>query len=355
MTEEHRFWVKFIFILFLAAVAAYSFYSLNVILIPFFAGFVGAYILKGFVNKLERWHIDRGFASGLVIGTLSCLVIGLILFALPYIQQQLTKLAAAVPKLVLNTIHYTLPVLEKLFGKHHFQIEELQNQLSTHLGDILRLTVQFIINLLSSSSIVMNLFSWVVLTPLVMFYLLRDWTKILIVLKNLVPLKFQKGVMEMAMEVDQRLSAYASGQAFVCLLLSILYALGLKSIGLAEGTFLGILTGIASFIPYVGAFIGFLASLGLGFAQTGDFSFILPISLVFCIISFVEGSILTPKLIGKKIGLHPLWILFALCASGAWFGFFGLIFTLPVAASMGVLVRILMRTYQQSRFYQGEA
>lgn len=354
MTEEHRFWIKVVLSLLLGVAVVAGLYSLNVVLTPFFAGFVGAYILKGSVNCLERWHIDRGLASGLVIAALSCLVISLVLFALPYIQQQLMKLAAAIPNLVLDTINYILPLLEKLFGKHHFQVDALQRQLSTHIGDILRLTVQFIMNLLSSGSVVVNLFSWIILTPLIMFYLLRDWTRILTTLQNLIPLSYRAGIATTMYEVDQRLSAYASGQVLVCLILAILYASGLKLIGLEDGIFLGILTGIASFIPYVGAFIGFLASLGLAFAQTSNFSLILPISLVFCAISFVEGSFLTPRLIGQKIGLHPLWILFALCASGAWFGFLGLVFTLPVAASIGVFVRILVRAYQKSHLYQGQ-
>jgi predicted PurR-regulated permease PerM len=354
MTKEQRFWLELIIAICAASFLVLGIYSLKSILVPFLAGFIGAYTLRHLVSRLEQWRLGRGLASALVILSLLFIICGLTLFALPYIQQQLTQLAAAVPNLASRWLETISPLLEKLFDSHPVQIEELQRQLTTHIGSLLQLGLQFFINLISSSAVIANLLSWVVLTPLIMFYLLKDWPKLFNNLQNLIPLKYRNGVISISRDIDHMLSAYAWGQIRVCLILAVLYACGLRLIGLEQGVFLGLLTGLLAFIPYVGALIGFLASLGLMLAQTGDFHLLTPIVLVFFVINFIEANLLTPRLIGQKIGLHPLWILFALLAGGSWFGFVGLVFTLPMAALVGILVRVMIRYYEKSFFYQGQ-
>lgn len=354
MTKEQRFWLELIITLYAASLLIFGIYSLKPILTPFLAGFIGAYALRHLVNHLERWRLGRGLASAVVILSLLLLIWGLTLFALPYIQRQLTQLAAAVPNLATRFLETILPVLEKLFNEHFVQIEDLRHQLTSHIGALLQLSLQFFINLISSSTVIANILSWVILTPLIMFYLLRDWPKLFAVIRKLIPLKHRHSVTEVSHDIDHMLSTYAWGQIRVCLILAALYACGLQLIGLEQGIFLGSLTGILAFIPYIGALIGFLASLGLMLAQTGDLSLLPSLILVFGVINFIEANFLTPLLIGKKIGLHPLWILFALLAGGSWFGFVGLIFTLPMAALIGVLVRVTLRYYEKSLFYQGQ-
>lgn len=314
------------------------------------AGFVGAYTLRHLVSRLGQWRLGRGVASALVILSLLFSIGGLTLFALPYIQQQLTQLAIAIPNLATRFLETISPILEKFFDEHP---DELRRQLTSHIGGLLQLSLQFFINLISSSAVIANLLSWVILTPLIMFYLLKDWPKLFSVLQNLIPLKYREGIVSISRDIDHMLSTYAWGQIRVCLILALLYACGLRLIGLEQGVFLGLLTGLLAFIPYVGALIGFLASLGLMLAQTGDFQLLPSIVFVFFVINFIEANLLTPRLIGQKIGLHPLWILFALLAGGSWFGFVGLVFTLPMAALIGILVRVMIRYYEKSYFYQG--
>jgi predicted PurR-regulated permease PerM len=351
MTKEQRFWLELIIVICVASFLVIGLYSLKSILMPFLAGFIGAYTLRHLVSRLESWRLGRGPASALVILSLLFIICGLAFFALPYIQQQLTQLAAAIPNLAKRFLDSIAPILEKFFDRHP---DELQRQLTTHIGELLQLSLQFFINLISSSAVIANLLSWVVLTPLIMFYLLKDWPKFFKSLQNLIPLKYRDGIISISRDIDHMLSTYAWGQIRVCFILAVLYACGLRLIGLEQGVFLGFLTGILAFIPYVGALIGFLASLGLMLAQTGDFHLLTPIVLVFFVINFIEANLLTPQLIGQKIGLHPLWILFALLAGGTLFGFVGLVFTLPMAALIGILIRVMIRYYEKSLFYQGQ-
>lgn len=166
------------------------------------------------------------------------------------------------------------------------------------------------------------------------------------------PHRYADAIRTNALEMDRTLFSYGKGQSLVCLILMVLYATALWGIGLPQGAFVGVLTGILSFIPYVGMLIGLLTSLGIGFAHFTSWGFIGEIFLVFIVIGLIEGNVLTPRFVGGRIGLHPVWIIFSLLAGGAWFGFIGVLLAIPISAIIGVLVRLCVQWYLSTPFFR---
>jgi predicted PurR-regulated permease PerM len=194
----------------------------------------------------------------------------------------------------------------------------------------------------------------VVITPVVAFYLLCDWDRLIATIDGWVPLAQRETVRSLAREIDASISAYMRGQTGVCLLLGSYYAVGLTLSGLSFGLLIGIISGLISFIPYVGSMTGLVLSLGVAVAQFfPDWTRILIVLGVFLFGQFLEGNVLAPKLVGKSVGLHPVWLMFALLAFGYLFGFVGLLLAVPLAAAIGVLVRFALRRYLASPLYTG--
>ncbi|MBI1953999.1 MAG: AI-2E family transporter [Proteobacteria bacterium] len=352
MTQSQKnFW--FIVSLTLSVVCFSLFYSLSVILMPFITGFVGAYAFNAFVEWLEKWHLSRSVASAFVIVGLIIILTLLFVLAFPYFQNHFILLAKSLPLLGENFYQMIVPFLEKFSQELGIQENsQLKAQLSHHVGDILSVGTNLITNILNRSMALANLLSLVILTPIVMFYLLRDWPKMIKKINDSLPRKYAPRLQKIAYEIHYTLAVFVKGQAKVCLILMVLYSLSLWLIGLEQGIFIGILTGFLSFIPYLGAVIGFLTSIAIAFTQMNGWNFIGVVTLVFVIIAMIEGHFLTPRLIGKQIGLHPVWIIFSLLAGGNWFGFFGIILALPFAAAIGVISRNLYEIYLQSHLYQ---
>jgi predicted PurR-regulated permease PerM len=199
----------------------------------------------------------------------------------------------------------------------------------------------------------LNLLSLLVITPIVMFYLLRDWDDIVETIDDWLPRPLAPVIREKTIEIDEVLSGFLRGQFSVCLLLGLLYAFGLILVGLDFGLIIGFFTGLISFVPYFGMLIGFAIALGVAIAQFSDWQPVAMVAGVFVIGQFLEGNFITPKLVGERIGLHPAWIIFALLAGGALFGFTGILIAVPTAAVVGVLGRFSIQQYKKSVAYLG--
>jgi len=213
-------------------------------------------------------------------------------------------------------------------------------------------SVRVLTNLLNNGMALANILSLVILTPVITFYLLKDWPRMIAKINSLLPLKWATQIREHTVTIDHTLSSYAKGQAIICLILMVLYSTGLWAVGLKQGIIVGILTGFMSFIPYIGMLIGYMTSLGVSFAAFTDWSSIGFVTMVFVIIGLIEGNVLIPRFIGKKVGLHPVWIIFALLAAGTWFGFIGILLALPITATLGVITRILIDWYTNTPFFR---
>ena len=326
----------------ISVVIAYLVRSISGILTPFVAGFIGAYVLNRPVQKLEKYKISRNIASAFVILTLLILIGLVVVVALPYLQKELVILAQSIPAFAQRIFHSLHPFLNSISEKLGATVEtaSLSHELSRHTGDILQWSLEALINLLSNGMVLANLLSLIVLTPVITFYLLKDWPNLIQFIDGLLPKEYAHSIRHTTKKIDVMMSDFAKGQTVVCLILMVLYASSLSFTGLNQAVFVGILTGFFAFIPFIGMLIGCLVSLSIAFNQFTDWASILSVASVFVIVPLIEANFLTPRFIGGKIGLHPVWILFALLAGGNWFGFVGILFALPIAAIVGILTRL---------------
>lgn len=353
MTEQSLYtrWSMLIILCFMTVI--YFLYSLGSILVPFFTAFIGAYVLNRPASWLSSRYFSRGIVSAFLVLSLIILLITIMLIALPYLQQQLFLLAGSIPRLIERLFQSIAPSLEYISQTYGTpSAAELKTQVISHLGDVLTWSVRVITNLLNNGMALANLLSLVILTPIIMFYLLRDWPKMIVKANSLLPLRWAPQVRDHIITLDQTLSSYGKGQMIICFILMILYATGLWAVGLKQGIIVGVLTGFMSFIPYIGMLIGYMTSLGISFANFTGWGPIALITLVFTIISFIEAHVLIPRFIGQKLGLHPVWIIFALLAAGTWLGFMGILLALPITATLGVFTRIAINRYMRTSFYQ---
>jgi predicted PurR-regulated permease PerM len=206
----------------------------------------------------------------------------------------------------------------------------------------------------SGGQAIISVFALLVITPVVAFYLLVDWDRMVATVDGWVPLRHRDTVRELAWEMHQAIAGFVRGQAAVCALLGLFYAVGLSLVGLNFAVLIGLTAGLLSFIPYVGSLTGLMVSVGVAVVQFWpDWTWILA-TLGVCVAGqFIEGNILSPKLVGASVGLHPVWLMFALLAFGSLFGFVGLLLAVPLAAMVGVLARFALRRYMASPLYLG--
>lgn len=319
-------------------------HSLGTILVPFIAGLIGAYILNRPVTALENLKVPRGFGSLLMILTV-LLVLGLLMMvAVPFLQKEFILLSRNMPALVQHFYSLINPLLDFVTERLPPEdIVKIKAQISDQFGSIMTWMVQFILNILSNGLALANVVSLVILTPVVMFYILKDWPKFVGIVQSLLPKKNAAKMVHYGQVIDQNLASYAKGQMLVCLILAVLYSIGLTVVGLKNAVFVGIFTGCISFIPYVGALIGFLVSTLIHLSGHDTWNPLISIGLVFLIVQAIEGNFLTPRFVGGRIGVPPVWILFSLLACATWFGFFGIVLALPTAAIISTVVRALWK------------
>lgn len=342
------FWIITIIILCTLA------FVLKGILLPFILSFVLAYVLNPLVLKLQKHHFNRTWATGVIIVGLLLILLLSVLILIPVLQAQIISFAVKVPTLA-NALWIKVQPLFDMIKEHisETQLDYLKETISAQTADLMNDMSTTLMKLFTGWSALFNIISFIVITPVVTFYLLDDWNILVEKVKSLYPRKKADFINQKANEVDEALSAFIRGQAVVCLFLALFYGFGLTAVNLDFGFSIGFIAGIFSFIPYVGSLTGFTLSLLLAFTQSADWALFAGILMVFGIGQFLEGYVLTPKLVGDKIGLHPVWVIFALMAFGSLFGFIGVLLAVPVAAVLGVIVRTLIEFYKKSIYYKG--
>ena len=321
------------------------------ILLPFVLGAAIAYLLDPIVDRLERLGTGRVLGTILILMVAFFVLFFIFLLLIPLAIDQFRLLAAAAPDLVtsvqalvLNQIASISPESEAL----NSTVSNLSTMAQEKLGIIFG-------SVMASAISLIDVIMLMVITPVVAVYLLVDWDRILEKINELLPLDHASVVRSLASEIDSTLSAFVRGMIAVCLVLGIYYATALSLIGLEFGLIIGFIAGLVSFIPYVGALLGGVLAIGLALIQFwGDFELVALVVGVFIIGQILEGNILTPKLVGNSVGLHPVSLILALSLFGAFFGFIGLLLAVPLAASAGVILRFFIKKYKMSRLFLGE-
>lgn len=338
------------------ALLAAVLWLLGDILFPFIAGIALAYFLDPIADMLQQWKIPRWVAAALLTLAAVLAVFGVFLIIIPLLQTQLMELSLRAPgymDVLRNKALELIAIIQSQLTDADIVAikEKIGGSASTDLiiwfGSILS-------KIWSGGAAILNLLSLLVITPIVTFYLLRDWDKIVEIVEEWLPRRYAQTVREQVSEINFVLSAFLRGQVLVCALLGIFYAICLTLIGLDFGFVIGLGTGVISFVPYFGMLVGFVVGIGVAIAQFGEWQPIILVVVVFLVGQFLEGNFITPKLVGDKIGLHPVWIIFLLLAGGALFGFTGILLAIPLGAVIGVLGRFFITEYKTSKAYLAE-
>ncbi len=338
------------------AVCVLVLWLLSEILLPFVAGAAIAYLLTPLTDRLERAGVNRLAAALLIITLVVMAIVLLILLVAPVLGGQLTSFIDNIPSYVTRLQSLlsdpSRPWIQKVLGAG-FNADKSFGELVTQGVGWL---TTFLKSLWSGGRALVSLFSLVVVTPVVAFYLIYDWHRMVATADSWVPLQQRDTVRRLAREIDAAIAGFVRGQTAVCLILGSFYAVTLTLSGLNFGLLIGLISGVITFIPYVGSMTGLILALGVAVAQFWpDYSSILVVLGIFLIGQFLEGNLLAPKLVGESVGLHPVWLIFALLAFGYLFGFVGLLVAVPLAATIGVLVRFALQRYRESSLYTGEA
>ena len=347
MVEKKQtiFWIVITCSLFLAI------YTLSSVLMPFVAGMILAYLLDPLVDRVEKIGIRRSLSTFFVLTIFFVCSAGSSLLLLPVILNQLSNLTSFLPTLISNLE----PFMRQVRSLVDNAIKaDNSNQLSLPVADILNWAGGFLTEIISSSLAFANLLSLIIITPIVAFYLLRDWDLIINKVKSWMPITQKVRIVEQVVKVDRSLSALVRGQGTVCLILALYYSVSLTAVGLQFGILIGIFAGIVSFIPFVGAILGAIFSIGFSIIQFETYTPIFFVAGIFLVGQVLEGNFLTPKLIGEAVGLHPVWVIFALLTGATLFGFLGVLLALPIAVVVAVLIRFSLRSYLESEIYNGE-
>lgn len=336
-----------IFTLFCATV-----YILRSVILPFAVGIVLGYVFNPMARRFEKWGMSRIWATVAVFLVVIIIAVPALILLFGVIDAQLTTFVEAVPRYIAAMTEHLEPVLANLQDRFpDLETQNIKNILRNNITGGLQFGGKLVKGIISNGFAFVNLLSMLVITPVVAFYMLRDWDVFVAKVDALLPRQSKKEIREQFQKIDSALSGFIRGQLSVCVILGLYYSLGLKLVGLELGLLVGFLSGIISFIPYVGSITGFVLSIILALAQFGDITKVLEVVLVFGVGQFAEGNFLTPKLVGEHVGLHPVWVMFALLAGGALMGFLGMMIAMPVAAIIGVLSRYVLENYKQSKLY----
>jgi predicted PurR-regulated permease PerM len=328
---------------------------LSEILLPFVAGLALAYLQVPLADKMERRGINRTVASLLIVGVVVLVFILLALLLAPIMAEQAAALMASIPG-------YVTRLQELLANPGPDWLRHLLNEgdASKTMNELVAQGATYLTALLSSlwsgGKALISFISVLVIMPVVTFYLICDWHPMVAALDDWVPREQRAMVHELVKEIDAAISGFLRGQTGVCLIVGCYYAVALTLLGLNFGLLIGISAGILTFMPYVGSMTGLLIATSVAIGQFWpEWAHIAIVVAVFMFGQFVEGNVLAPKLVGDKVGLHPVWLIFAMFAFGYLMGFVGLLIAVPLAAAIAVLFRFGLRRYMASPVYQGDA
>jgi len=323
------------------------------ILMPFVAAAGIAYVLDPATSRLTRAGMPRGLAALLMIVAVIAAALLFALLLYPVILSQIGLLIGRIPEYVVLLQGWAREVLTHLQERFGSQVvdDKLRDLVGGQAGAMLFFLASALSRVIGGGFALFNVISLIVVTPVVAFYLLRDWPGVVARVDSWLPRRYAEVIRAQVREVDRILSAWVRGQALCCVLLALFYAAALSLVGLDLGLIVGIAAGALSFIPYVGSITGGLASIGLALAQFPSWHGVIMVCVVLVLGQILEGYVIYPRFLGDRVELPAVWVIFALFAGGAAFGFLGIMLAVPVAATIGVLCRFWLRRYLSSPLY----
>lgn len=349
MQRQLLFWLAALFAL------ALILYVLSPILLPFVAGLAIAYFLDPVADRLERMGASRLLATIVILAVFVLILAVFVLLLAPVLAEQLSGLVAKVPEYAERLRLFAIRVTDGQLGEWLGLEQNGQGQggdgiaarLAEWLGTIAG-------SLVSGGVAIVSFIALFIVTPIVAFYMLLDWDNMIARVDSWLPRDHAATIRQLAREIDLAMAGFVRGQGTVCLFLGAFYAIGLSLAGLNFGLLIGIGAGLISFIPYIGSTVGLLVSVGVALVQFWpDWIMVVIVMAIFFTGQFIEGNFLQPNLIGHRVGLHPVWVMFALFAFGYLFGIVGMLLAIPISAAIGVLGRFAVQQYMQSTLYDG--
>jgi predicted PurR-regulated permease PerM len=344
MTRRDRliFWFALLAVLLLAV------FLLRDVLLPFVAGMAIAYFLDPVVDRTEKLGLSRTLGTFVVLTLFFVLAISSLLLLVPVVEAQLIRFLDVAPAYLERIETLLRPLLEKVRAQVS---EDAMSRVPALAGQVFAWLPRIIEQLVSGGAAIANLLSLIFITPIVAFYLLRDWDHMIAKVDSWLPRAQAATIREQVDKIDQTLASFVRGQGMVCLVLGGFYAVTLSLAGLQFGVVIGLFSGLISFVPLAGALMGGVLSVGLALLQFSDWQPVAIILAIYVVGQVVEGNFLTPNLVGEAVGLHPVWVVFSLLAGGALFGFVGVLLAVPVTAVVGVLTRFALERYMASSLH----
>lgn len=315
--------------------------TIHNILSPFIFAAIIAYLLNPLITKLKTYNIPRSLSSIVIIIAFFTVIFLVFTNLLPALFYQFSHFINGFPIYINNFLtKFSIDVGQ--FGQNNSSF------IDNNLSKIFSSSNDVFNNIANSTNAAIDILSAIVITPIISFYFLKDWGEITNFIDDNLPKKYKKDIENILMEIDQIISQYLHGQLMVCLILGTVYALALSHLGLNYGFLIGLVTGILSFIPYVGMLIGVLTSYIIALSQWGfDIYYMSIIAMIFIVGQLLESNYCTPKLVGDQVGIHPVWIIFGLFVFGILFGFVGLLMAIPLTAISKILLQYFGRYYRK--------
>jgi predicted PurR-regulated permease PerM len=344
---------RFALVLGVAAAMIFALWIFSAILTPFVLACCIAYFLDPPASRLARLGVPRGLAAFLLVLALAAVCLLGVLLLYPLLIAQIGVLITRLPAYVAGIgtlVQQALERAQEAFGPEVVDAQ-LRDLAVRQAGAMVTFLGTAVGRLIGGGVALFNVFMLVIVTPIVAYYLLRDWPRIIGRMNSWLPRRSAHVLRQLARDTDRVLSAWLRGQLLCCLILGLFYAVGLQLVGLELGLIVGLMAGVLSFIPYVGSLTGFVTAVLLAAAQFGTWNGVGMVVAVFVTGQVVEGYVIYPRLLGDRVQLHAVWVIFALFAGGVAFGFLGVLLAVPMAAAIGVIARYWLRRYLESPLY----
>lgn len=343
-----------IFWLCILSLVLFSFWVLQSVLLPFVLGAAIAYLLDPFVERLDKWGMNRSLSTILMLVTCFLVLTSILILIVPALYNELKTLIEAVPGYIASLKSLSAPYVEIIKQKTGLESQsDILAILFEQKDTALKASNKFLSGLAAGGSSVLSILSIIALTPLSAFFFIREWPKILKYLENLMPRTHEKTLKTLLGRMHNIVSGFIRGQLMVACFLAVFYAIALKLAGLEYGVIIGLSAGALSIIPMLGAVGGLLAATLTAWLTTSELGYTGLIAGIFIFGQIIEGNFLTPKLVGDQVGLHPLWVIFSVLAGGALMGIAGMFLAVPVAAIIGVLIGFAISQYKATQLYTG--